>query len=173
MKMNSYRISASQQGAGLIEVMVSLLILAVGLLGVLSLQANGLNSNTRAEFVTEAQLLAQDMTDRILAYGTAGGAGAGEYGGTDTSSATPDPDCESPASGGCGAVNTVSFDRNEWGQLLANSSLPGAQGTVTWNDPVYRVRILWDQDRTGATGTSCGNDKSVDLTCFDMEFQIR
>ncbi|MEO0443492.1 MAG: type IV pilus modification protein PilV [Pseudomonadota bacterium] len=59
-----------QKGAGIIEVMVSLLVLAIGLLGVLSLQTNGLNSNQRAAFVTEAQLLAEDMASRILAFGS-------------------------------------------------------------------------------------------------------
>jgi len=169
-----------QQGAGMIEVMVSLLILAVGLLGVLSLQANGLNSNQRAEFVSQAQILAQDMADRILAYGsleTNGNRGAmtGQYGATDTSSPVTDPDCENPITGGgCDPLNTVTFDQAEWQQLFSGPdiSLPSGRGTVTWAAPIYTITIYWDQDRTGATGTNCNSrDKSAtgNLTCFRME----
>jgi len=59
-----------QQGIGMIEMLVALVLLGVGLLGALSLQANGLQSNQRANFVTEAHFLAQEMADKILAYGS-------------------------------------------------------------------------------------------------------
>lgn len=184
MSLNSVlsmpKILKSQCGAGIIEVMVSLLILAVGLLGVLSLQANGLNSNQRAEFVGQAQILAQDMADRILAYGSAetnGNRGAitGQYGATDTSSPVTDPNCEDPvAGGGCDPVNTVTYDQAAWQQLFNSDdiSLPSGRGTVTWAAPIYTITIYWDQDRTGATGTNCdSSDKSAtgNLTCFRME----
>lgn len=181
MKMNyenSYQ--KCQVGAGLIEVMVSLLILAVGLLGVLSLQANGLNSNQRAEFVGQAQVLAQDMADKIWAFGsveTNGNRGAidtpdlvvtGLYGAIDTQTSQPDPGC---TTAGCTPANTVNYDNWQWQQLFSSSGLPGVRGTVVWNDPVYTITVYWDQDRTGATGTNCdSNDKSStgNLTCFQM-----
>ncbi len=164
-----------QAGAGIVEVLVSLLILAVGLLGVLSLQASGLSSNKRAEFVGEAQVLAQDMADRILAFGsleTNGNRGAftGEYGATDTDSPITDPNCESPAGGGCNPLNTVAYDQSEWQQLFNTSSLPSGRGTVSWAAPIYTIRIYWDQDRTGAGGLDCdSNNRTVNLSCFEME----
>ncbi|MBX2808616.1 MAG: type IV pilus modification protein PilV [Cellvibrionaceae bacterium] len=162
-----------QQGAGLIEVMVSLLILGVGLLGVLSLQTKGMNSNQRATFVTEAQILAQDMADRIMGFGNnAVGANAGQYGDIAVNkNTTPvDPAC---SVSGCSADDTVLFDTYEWQAQFSNSSLPGASGTVTWNAPVYTIRVLWDQERTGASNApdSCtaNNDKTNTLTCFELE----
>ena len=64
--MNSKPYLKNQMGAGLMEVLVSLLILAIGLLGVVSLQSKGLGSNQQAMFVTEAHFLAQDMADRMV-----------------------------------------------------------------------------------------------------------
>jgi len=88
---------STNKGAGLIEILISLTVLAVGLLGVLSLQANGLNSGQRAVFATEASLLAEDMAERILAFGSNGSI-LSEFNNTDTT-APPvfaQADCDSP-----------------------------------------------------------------------------
>lgn len=170
-----------QLGAGLIEVLVAMLILAIGLLGILSLQANGLGSNQRADFVGKGQVLALDMADRILAYGTIDalppnntyrGALNGEYGGTDTDSAVVNPNCQAPGGPGCNPLNTVAYDRAEWQRLFNVAQLPSGRGTVEWAAPVYTITVRWDQDRTGASGTDCdSNDKSAtgNLSCFVME----
>jgi type IV pilus assembly protein PilV len=169
MKMNSYRISASQQGAGLIEVMVSLLILAVGLLGVLSLQANGLNSNQRAVFVTEAQMLAQDMANRILAYGNGtAGVNSDLYGAINVSKVVAPATVTVPScAAGCDADQTLAFDQAEWQSALSASSLPRARGTVTRNIPFYTVNVMWDQDRTGVGAVQCNSDN-----CFTLQVRV-
>lgn len=158
-------------GASLVEVMVSLLILAVGLLGVLSLQANGLGSNQRSVFVTEAQLLAQDMADRIMAFGdiraTVSGADAGQFGGTDTETAYAAPaDCVVE----CSAANALLYDQNQWVTLVNNSTLPDGRGVVIWDAAasVYTVRLIWDRDRTGAAIT----DECGDNACYEIEVQL-
>ena len=177
---------SSQKGAGLIEMMVSLLILGVGLLGVLSLQVNGSTSNQRAVFLTEAQVLAQDMADRIRAYGNDGlGARGGEYGGTATGTirgpqAYAEQQCNNASA--CDPDQVVAFDRHEWEKALDESSLPSGEGRVIFNDAIneYTVRILWDQDRTGANqvipdNQSCFNFANATqkgtngfLTCYDI-----
>ena len=53
------------RGATMIEVMVSLFVLAIGLLGVLGMQAEGTQANQRGMFSTQAAFLAQSMADRI------------------------------------------------------------------------------------------------------------
>jgi len=167
--------TANQLGAGLIEVMAALLILAIGLLGLLGLQANGLNSNQRAVFVTEAQLLAQDMADRILASGNGDtGANTGQYSAIDTNVNVANPACQAFAAGGCDEDELIDYDHIAWQQALNGAALPSARGIVNWSalTSTYTIRVLWDQDRTGALGTACGNDKDLDLTCFDLELQV-
>lgn len=170
LKKSLYIVTIYQKGAGLIEVLVSLIILGVGLLGVLSLQTNGATSNQRAVFLTDAQVLAQDMADRIRAFGEDGlGARGGEYGGTVTGSrggtqAYAEQVCSDTTS--CSAAQVVAFDRHEWEEALDNSSLPNGRGRVIFNDAInqYTVRILWDQDRTGASQVIPDEE-----SCFDLE----
>lgn len=176
-----------QSGASMIEVLVSLIILGVGLLGVLSLQANGMSSSQRATFVTDAQLLAQDMADRILAFGSneasladfkdgssdlqfALGVSTNLYDGIDVSKVgdvstlTLGNDCTTS----CDADATKLFDVYEWQVALSESSLPRARGTVTYACPFYYVRVMWDQDREGGvTAVACGDDN-----CFEVQTRV-
>ena len=179
MQLNNKEKSTSlQQGIGMVEVLVTLVLLGVGLLGTLSLQANSLQSNQRASFVTEAHFLAQDMADKIVAYGSEGsnvnaGANAGQYGGIDTGAAIyEDPACGSVGAS-CDLDKTVELDRFKWQESLEESGLPNARGTVAWDVPIYTIRVMWDRDRTGATGTDCSStDKETNLTCFEMQLRL-
>lgn len=61
----------SQKGVGMIEVLITLVILAVGLLGVASLQFVGSFSNKEALARTQAVLVTQQMTERMRAASVA------------------------------------------------------------------------------------------------------
>lgn len=163
-----------QTGSGLIEVMVSLLILAVGLLGMLSLQASGLNGNQRANFVTDAQLLAQDMADKIIATTNIASAPqadayirAGNYDGIDInkSDALNAAACD-PLVVACSPAQARGFNQNEWLKSIQGSSLPSGRGVVSWADPVYTVQVMWNQERApGAVVCTINN-------CFQMEVRL-
>ena len=57
----------THSGFTLIEVLISMLILAVGLLGLAGLQATGLRNNLSAYNRSQATQLAYDMADRMRA----------------------------------------------------------------------------------------------------------
>lgn len=157
---------APQRGAGLVEVMVSLLILGVGLLGVLSLQAKGLNSNQRAVFVTEAQILAQDMADRIMAFGNdPTGDNTGRYKGTDTRSPPDTVSCRS----GCTPAEARQYDQAQWAKQVNSSTLPNGRGEVRWANSVYTIRVIWDQERSGNSNavSNCNPDN-----CYQLELRL-
>src|SRR5690606_14236558 len=59
------RSSRHQTGASLIEVMVSALIVAFGILAMIALQTNALKFNKTSEYRSVATLLANDLADRI------------------------------------------------------------------------------------------------------------
>ena len=54
-------------GFTLMEVLIAVLILSIGLLGLASLQANGLRSNFSSYARSQAVILANDMADRMRA----------------------------------------------------------------------------------------------------------
>ncbi len=58
---------ARTDGFTLIEVLIAILILALGFLGLAGLQTYGLRNNHSANLRTQATLLAYDLTDRIRA----------------------------------------------------------------------------------------------------------
>ena len=156
-----------QTGALLVEVVVSLFVMAVGLLGALAIQANSQQSNQRATFVTEAYILANEMADRIYAYVNIDNpATNGNYGGLDTNGAG-DPGCIAT---GCNNANQIAYDKFDWGNALS-TRLPGGRGLINWNaaTKTYTITVMWDHDRTGATGTGCGGNSNVDLTCYRLE----
>ena len=56
-----------QAGIGLIEILVTVLILGIGILGVASTQVVSLQMNTQSQSRSQAVLLAEDLLDRIRA----------------------------------------------------------------------------------------------------------
>jgi type IV pilus assembly protein PilV len=58
---------AGQAGVTMVEVLVAVLVLAVGLLGVAGLQSLSLKNTTTAHFAQEAQSYSDDLINRIMA----------------------------------------------------------------------------------------------------------
>lgn len=153
------------RGFTLLEVMIALVIFSIGLLGLAGLQARGLQSNTMAQYRTTAMILAYDMADRIRA--NPAGVAAGNYNSLDNAN---------PAAGDCinntcSAAQMAAYDYYEW-QQSANNALPSGHGTVTGapGSP-FTVTVMWDEDRTGVTGTGCSGNPAVDLKCYRMTFE--
>ncbi|HZE18056.1 MAG TPA: type IV pilus modification protein PilV, partial [Mycobacterium sp.] len=69
-----------QAGVGLMEVLITVLVLSIGLLGLAGLQATGLRNNHGSLLRTQATMLAADMADRIRANP----AGLANYNGIDS-----------------------------------------------------------------------------------------
>jgi type IV pilus assembly protein PilV len=144
------------KGFTLVELMVAILVLAIGLLGLAALQVVGLSSNHNAYLRTQATFLAQDMADRMrnnrasLAAYVGAAAGA-----TDCSSST------------CTSAQMVGYDIAQWNAALA-TQLPGGVGTVTVtvNGAVYRIRVIWSEHED----TQDPNNVVVQKQ-FDMSFQ--
>jgi type IV pilus assembly protein PilV len=119
-----------QRGVTLLEVLITLIILAVGLLGLLSLQTISLKNNHSAQQRTVATMHAYDILDRIRLNTSA------DY--TLTLAATP---------AGAGLKNT---DLIEWIGNIA-TDLPLGDGSVAIAGDVVTVSVQWDDSR-GANG---------------------
>ena len=162
--MNRKNTSQTQQGFTLVEILVAVVVLAIGLLGLAGLQANSLKFNKSAYQRSVASMLAYDMLDRIRA--NRDGLIAGNYNdhGPGSGNFPSDPGC---ITSGCSTTNVASYDVYEWGQQLGNL-FPAGTGEIEGNgaNSVFTITVMWDDERTGATGTDCGGDPEVDLTCF-------
>ncbi len=145
MHGNPRRRGAPAGGFTLVEVLVVAVLMAVGLLGGLSLLLTGLRASRLAMQQTGAATLAADLGDRIRANGSAGQAyalGAG------TLLAVPMKLCQS--TGECDPADVAARDLYEW-QQTAISALPGAMTSVSVSPAdaapasVYVIVVEWVQ----------------------------
>jgi type IV pilus assembly protein PilV len=161
--------SASMQcGFTLLEVLIALLILSIGLLGLASLQTNGLRSNQMASMRTTATQLAYDIADRMRANPV--GVDAQNY-----VIAVNDADPVIPAGENCenvtcSASQMATYDLAQWRGAVG--SLPGGTSSiariVTGSVVTHTITVYWDEYRQGVTGTACGPDTKVDLRCLSL-----
>ncbi|MDT8385075.1 MAG: type IV pilus modification protein PilV [Gammaproteobacteria bacterium] len=138
-----------QRGFTLLEVLISLIVLSIGLLGLAGLQMNGLKSNNSSYQRTQASLLANEMIDRIRA--NRAGLMLGYY---SSISGTPptNPNCLTT---GCTVQQIADYDAFLWAGELADR-LPLGTGTVTGNgvNTIFTITVSWDDNRSGSADTS-------------------
>jgi len=169
---------SDQRGSAMIETVVSLFVLAIGLMGTLAMQAKGVNSTKRASLATEANFLAADMVDRIMAYDSADTPDDdNHFAGFNTSTATvSDPGCSET---GCAKTaqnsnDQVQFDKWEWSEQIKRS-LPGGIGDIQYAEDsdgngVYTIQLMWQQEEAFASSTCAVSDN--DLACLEYRFRI-
>lgn len=150
-----------QAGFSLLEVLISIIVLTIGLLGVAALQGSSIRYNHSAQLRAIAIAQGHSMADRIKA--NKAGAEAGAY---NAVSGTP----SQTSCTACTPTQLAQYDAWKWNTVNA-SLLPSGQGTVTGNNNRYTITVRWDGNRTGAAGLGCSGNKKVDLDCFSMEIQ--
>ena len=140
-------------GFTLIEVLIAMLVLAVGLLGLAGLQATSLKNYQSAYNRSQATQLAYDLADRMRANVT----GLTSY---TTGAAAEKANCRITTDGseadtaaddlfaGCSQADMAANDLFEWNSAIS-TVLPSGVGTVTIADGVYTIAITWDDDRDG------------------------
>lgn len=141
-----------QQGFTLIEVMVSLLILAIGLLGMTALQNEALRFNFAAFTESQAQFLINDMIERIRAN-----PGSNLYGITAIEPAVvPAVDC---------GVNTCTpdqmaiWDLSQWRASVEDSSLlPAGESEILFDGATrnFTVSVSYDWSQLGGVDITNG-----------------
>ena len=147
-----------QQGVTLVESMIALLVISIGLLGIASLQITAMSQNASSLNHSQAVWYAYNMSDRIRAN-------KGEfanYDGIDTTNSYSQ-DCMSSA---CTNAQMLTADAADWSTMIAN--LPGGRGIIANTADGLQVSVMWDDEGTGATGTNCGTNPNVDLTCYRL-----
>ena len=130
-----------QKGSSLIEILVSLLVLAIGLLGMASLQSKSIQFNHSAYLRTQATLLASDIIDRMRIND--GQANAYVIG---TGPASGDP-----CSSNCLPDEIATTDLIEWKDNLVNQ-LPEGNGTITaiaGTTNGFNITIQWMEREAG------------------------
>lgn len=131
-------------GFTLIEVLIAMLVLAVGLLGLAGLQATSLKNNLSAYNRGQATQLAYDLADRMRANV----ADAASYTNiTPIGTATVQSSCSS-VSTTCTPAVMAENDLYQW-NLAVTNALPGGTGSIAVTSNIYTITITWDDDHDG------------------------
>ena len=128
------------RGFSMIEILVTLVVLSIGLLGVAGMQLAGMQSNRSAYYRSQATIIAYDMIDRMRT--NVDGVAANLYDDLDSSNPpATTPTCISDASG-CSSTSLADNDLQEWIDDHL-SLLPSGSGTVTRNGNIFTVSVNW------------------------------
>jgi type IV pilus assembly protein PilV len=137
--------ASAQSGFTMVEVLVALVVLAIGLLGIAALYLNSLQSGRTAIYRTQAVALAADLADRIRMNRTA------QAGYTTAFTDVVAPVGACITTGGCTDTQLATTDLANWKAALAQA-LPDGQGQVAVTLPVaarepanYVITIRWSE----------------------------
>lgn len=179
------------RGATLIEVLIAVLVLAVGILGLMGLQINGKRTTYEALQRSAAVNLAQDMMNRMRAnpntaadktflatsYGTGttySASGKGVGGGKVS---TPGKDCAA-AGAGCTRAELAAFDLSTWEAQLddavTSNGLVNPTGcidvdTTVTNGSLITVMVAWES-RVDLDQTAVVARMPAALECGDGKY---
>ena len=171
-----------ERGFTLLEVMISLVVLAIGVMGIIGLQTSTYKQLQTSQNYSKAALLAGDMADRILANEDQALAGAYTHDSSDASSTAPVPNCSKEA---CDTAQLAAYDVWHWQtELLGKDpddddmkvpgSLPAASGEVYVDTGEYIILVRWDDDLDGDVGEECAAldpaavQGADDLDCYAL-----
>ncbi|WP_227977693.1 type IV pilus modification protein PilV [Arenimonas daejeonensis] len=136
MKPSTYStgMRAEQAGASLLEVLIAVLILAIGMLGIAALQAMTLKNTRGAAERTTAVIQSYAMMDMLRA--NRGAAVAGNYNQGYLCEAPEDP-----------AASQIAGDMDRWIAQLQQSMGPTACGRITCGAQTCTIGIRWNDER--------------------------
>lgn len=148
-----------ERGFSMIEVLVTMLIISLALLGTAGLQAYSMRLNQGGQFRTQAVFLAADLAERMEANKAGVVANAGLYTAAGNAAAAPAPAC-AEGTAVCLAAALATNDLAQW-QFAVSRTLPQSSWTVVettaGNPSTYTITISWvdrRQEDTNAANTS-------------------
>jgi type IV pilus assembly protein PilV len=131
----------NQNGVALLEVLIALVVVAVGLIGMALLQVTAMKHAHQGQMHSHSTYLLYDITDRIRANGD--GADSGDYDLAFGSNVSASKNCESVE---CTSAEMADFDLDQWEDHILRV-LPGGEGAVSVSGGVATVSIRYDDDR--------------------------
>lgn len=141
MPMTARKYQARQSGVTMIEILITILVLAIGLTGVMTMEAVAIKTNHQAYLRTQAILQAQEMADRM--HANLQGVSDGDYI-MSTAPTTPTTNCLSAA---CTTTEMATFDKWEWDQ--GNKKLlPDSTATITYDSvaETHSITVNWKEE---------------------------
>ena len=130
----------TQRGISLIEVLIALLVLAVGLLGMLALQAQAIKYNQAAFFEAQAHYAINDIIERVRAGSVGNIDNVANYKISRSDSPTASKNCIT-SSVACTASELAAWDKYYWYTNVLQKSLPGSSADISFNITTHELAV--------------------------------
>lgn len=159
----------SESGITMIEVLITMVIVSVGLLGVAAMILNSVENNRSAYQRTQASTLAYDMADRIRANPKT----ADSYNSFNTDGASQTvPACLS-SDVGCDGGKLAEADKAQWARSIEGTTdsasvLPDASGKIVRNGNEFLVTIEWTESQWDEGTSEVANQMSSFVLRFNL-----
>lgn len=152
----------SQIGASMLEVLISLVLVSVALLGIAGIQVSAIKDSQGSQFRTVAVVLAADISECMQANGIAAVAGQYAVGaGVATSSSA---NC---AAAGCDSSQLANYNLNQW-QAAVAAQLPQGSWQITHsttgNPSTYTIVVSWIDRRSKTQYSTAGTGETFSYT---------
>ena len=137
----------SSGGFTLIEVLVAMLIIAIGVLGVATLQFRGIQYSHDAYLRSQVNILAYDMADRMRLNRK----NASEYATSITNYSVPAARPTGCVQSGPGSASDVDNDVACWKEQLYDALPPNSEADITEDaaNNLFTIQLAWtDRDGT-------------------------
>lgn len=162
--MYTPRTTRGSKGFTLVEVLVTLLVLSIGLLGIAKLLLVTSRANDSAYLRTQATALAYSILDSMRANRDT--AASGGYNGT--SGAITNPGVACGATSPCSSASIAQYDLWQWKNALTTGLGPSGAGTITTanvtdpttgaTDVTATITVQWDDSVAQQSfGAAAGN----------------
>ena len=160
-------------GFTLLEVMISMVIFSVGMLGLAGIQAIALKNNNTAYMRTIAMQQAYNMTDLLRSSTDFDGVVDSTFNTITSALGTAPTACfVDNNTTTCTTTQIAASDIYHWKNRM-QSEMPSGRGKVTFDAAtgVFTITIMWDEKRSGVTGESCSGG-ATDLKCYITHIQV-
>ena len=155
-------------GSSLIEVLVTMVILSIGLLGYAGMQVSSMRSTETGRMRSEVIALASDISDRLKVNQPHVNAGA--YTGSLSEKPSP-PEC---GTNPCTSRQMSRQDLSSWHERL--SLLPDGSGNITKtavtidgiDSTLMTISLCWNEARITTPNTSCPPQSGNALQLFQL-----
>lgn len=134
-----------QEGFTILEILIALVVLAIGILGMAGLQSKSLYNNHSAQLRTKATSLAHDIAERMRANRRIALESAANYQiNMGTTPAAPGTNC---ATNNCSGNELATFDKYQWWSAVSNELPVGeASVAVDINKHIATITIQWEDN---------------------------
>jgi len=169
MQMHTNNI-AKQYGFSMIEILITIVIISIALLGSAGLQAYSLKTNMGGQFRNQAAFLVADIIERMEANKAYSVNALTAYG--DANSTTPTTtDC---AAAPCSNAVLAAYDVTNWLSAIS-AVLPQGTGTISGvpgNPASYQVVVNWVDRKTNTTYTAASSVAATEGFSITTNIQI-